>query len=1123
MKTGILLLLACLPLLGNHSQQVSVLLDAGIQTVTVHNFGTGGSDTVVALGATGATNRWRFTVTTIYKPPLTGDTYTPSSGAVTVNINRNWGQVYWFQQEVDGSGVAIAGKVISSAGGAYVTNACGGKDTLPQVEFSTITTAPLPMPIEALGQDCYVTRVQVPLVSGHASSSLRLYFRISNPAYTNAIRPDGKISFQVNSGSWLTVNNASVTCIDEAGYYGGIGGYPRVRECTLPIPDGTISSGHTTATIGIRFNGTEGNTSGARILVLNIVEANFSCTQAVVTLSPSTPLATFTCAGSNYGFGDTVIVQNAPGMYKRFNGTQQVSGGTTNAFAYTPCTETGCVPANGTYTVPVNRSSLTTGIMTQPVMYVARGIIAATAFTQTDPTTWVAPPSGDAARGENLWKFGNTAGTVGTDRLVNPNFPYVNNALHYATCGGARGCHFTQGTDLKIFNYSNHAIQRRSEFHGLSEQDGLDIAAYIRGLSVPVPPKGRPWNPPFQPGPGVSVGTFWKSTGTLTQIATNGSGLATATFNADPGFVAGDPIIVADVSADTDLNGQYTIIGGSGTTRTFQTTNVTANTTFTDAAMFISAPLKQFAGCGIDCVLTYGSDQWEYLATPYANGDFAWNKRLEVRDIPIHWQAADWNQYLAIAHPADAFPALDFLSSTGFTTTQGIITGMTPNNFTSFASNGYGAYGSAFTAFINQVGTDTQNSAAIPPPGLWPQIQRFSVQQYMLTKAMEIAFEDQSFHFYGRYLKAAFNLGPTPTSSGFPIANGSVNIKELFQTGIHKISLNNGMYNINWAAGTPTAGCTYQYQSNIWYVMTAIFNAANGLDTPDNPLDNGYYAAFLRSISEACRPTGYMTNLYAQITSDQAGNLKTNMHLYPTTGDAGTDWGAITSPAFSYPMRVPYWFLTASDYTNNVINPFLDMVIALFVNTHDATYWSTVFTNAGATCSASASAAWAGNGNDCGYFQMILAVANAAGGDQTKIGTIKTWLETLSVFTGHDFDIDVAAGVQGDTANGATCSDCGTPSGSHTINLSSCPITTGSELGQWVISGTGVGDIAEPAFRHGGSCTQGMAGTVVFDTLTLPHTGTITVTYGCSRTVQPVPNYGFGLGGINTWRCSDMF
>jgi hypothetical protein len=54
---------------------------------------------------------------------------------------------------------------------------------------------------------------------------------------------------------------------------------------------------------------------------------------------------------------------------------------------------------------------------------------------------------------------------------------------------------------LKYFNFSNASIVARSRFHGLSTLQGEQIASYIRSLPLPHP--GRPWNPPYQPGPGL--------------------------------------------------------------------------------------------------------------------------------------------------------------------------------------------------------------------------------------------------------------------------------------------------------------------------------------------------------------------------------------------------------------------------------------------------------------------------------------------------------------------------------------------------------------------------------------------------------------------------------------------
>ncbi len=118
-----------------------------------------------------------------------------------------------------------------------------------------------------------------------------------------------------------------------------------------------------------------------------------------------------------------------------------------------------------------------------------REVLPASAFHQDDPNAWT-PPLSDAASiatGKELWDRAKlTANGL-------PGAPGIR-----ANCSD---CHAQDGRDLKYFNFSNGSIVARSRFHGLSELEGIEIASYIRSLSVPNP--GRPWNPPYQPGPGL--------------------------------------------------------------------------------------------------------------------------------------------------------------------------------------------------------------------------------------------------------------------------------------------------------------------------------------------------------------------------------------------------------------------------------------------------------------------------------------------------------------------------------------------------------------------------------------------------------------------------------------------
>jgi hypothetical protein len=118
-----------------------------------------------------------------------------------------------------------------------------------------------------------------------------------------------------------------------------------------------------------------------------------------------------------------------------------------------------------------------------------RAILPPDMFVEEDPNTWT-PPFSDPesiSAGRNLWERAQlTASPL-------PGAPAIR-----AHCAD---CHAQDGADLKYFNFSNLSIVARSRFHGLSESQGRQIASFIRSLPVPNP--GRPWNPPYQPGPGL--------------------------------------------------------------------------------------------------------------------------------------------------------------------------------------------------------------------------------------------------------------------------------------------------------------------------------------------------------------------------------------------------------------------------------------------------------------------------------------------------------------------------------------------------------------------------------------------------------------------------------------------
>jgi len=240
------------------------------------------------------------------------------------------------------------------------------------------------LPVEVMGANSATAPVSFTIPSGtNVSGPLQLWLQIHGLEYQT------QASVRVNNGSLIPINDTTATYLGHSATFGGIGGGFSTLQLTINLPSGAIVQGQNTLTF--YFNGTDGVSSGFRVLNLNILS----------------------------------------------NGSQ---------------------------------------------------LISQSSFTQDDPSTW-APPLNDAAdiqAGQTLWNSASLT-APGTGPIL-------------AKCGN---CHTEDGRDLKYFNYSNLSIETRSMFHGLTAQQGAQIASYIRTLNAPASSYGRPWNPPYQPGPGI--------------------------------------------------------------------------------------------------------------------------------------------------------------------------------------------------------------------------------------------------------------------------------------------------------------------------------------------------------------------------------------------------------------------------------------------------------------------------------------------------------------------------------------------------------------------------------------------------------------------------------------------
>jgi cytochrome c553 len=265
------------------------------------------------------------------------------------------------------------------------TKAASAVVTLEPAADQTPPPTTITLPIEVMGDAGTSVPVQFSISSSaNLSGQVKLWLQIHGLKYQT------EASVQVNSGAWLPINDTTVALQGLAKSYGGIGGGFSTLKLTMNLPSGAIVAG--TNTLTVRFNGTDGITSGFRVLNLNVLGAD---------------------------------------------GSQ---------------------------------------------------LISPSSFTLDDPGTWQPPlnTSADIAAGHTLFTSAN---------LTAPG----SGAIH-AKCSS---CHAQDGRDLKYFNYSNFSIRSRAIFHGLTAQQGDQIATYIRSLNILVPAKARPWNPPYQPGPGT--------------------------------------------------------------------------------------------------------------------------------------------------------------------------------------------------------------------------------------------------------------------------------------------------------------------------------------------------------------------------------------------------------------------------------------------------------------------------------------------------------------------------------------------------------------------------------------------------------------------------------------------
>jgi hypothetical protein len=439
-------------------------------------------------------------------------------------------------------------------------------------------------------------------------------------------------------------------------------------------------------------------------------------------------------------------------------------------------------------------------------------LIPSSAFVLDDPNNWQPPSTAasDIAAGQTLWH---------TAALTAPGMGAIK-----AHCAD---CHSEDGRDLKYFNYSNNSIVVRSEFHGLTAAQGNQIASYIRSLNVPNP--GRPWNPPYQPGPGLD-----------------------------------------------------------------------------------SQPVANWAaGAGLGAVLDNDGEMQQYIAPGGSTAGWSATSYLNPREIPVAFQLPDWNTWLPIIHPMDAF-GTSFTTS-AFNLNYSILRNtLQPNSVTAYQAALGGPFDVWFVAaqsFLVPIETNANWDAnnlrtAVYSAALWQQVKMWEInQEFGLEGMPQVAFGSKA-NVRGWYGMTAFNTSPNMLH--IPAGTGLGNGSQTVQT----------------------------YLAFVWYQTQLLLNDGQGKEAGNGPIDFGYVFGFIKNlfVLDAHLP-GIMLQLEWQVKSLQAFTL-TGVGPDGNPGDAGwaptatsmeplldNDWQPLwsaTSPATQTMFLQAYtqaWFAQASQYT----------------------------------------------------------------------------------------------------------------------------------------------------------------------------------------------------------------
>jgi Concanavalin A-like lectin/glucanases superfamily len=512
--------------------------------------------------------------------------------------------------------------------------------------------------------------------------------------------------------------------------------------------------------------------------------------------------------------------------------------------------------------------------------------VLASGFAQDDPSTWSAPrPSAaDRTAGEALWRNATI--------IDRPGGPPIR-----ARCSD---CHAQNGHDLAYFNFSNQSIIERSVFHGLSTLQGEQIASYIRSLPGSI--NGRPWNPPYQPGPGLDarpVSEWAAGAGIDAVLAEDAEGMASLPFLSNSlrlmvesptqrSAVSVTPSVPVELSGPRDdfFN------AADGLRRDVRRLQVASGQS-PKTADASAAALPRISN---PAVMPSGGRAGR-LGVRALIGSDGRIVDIPVHELPIALQLLDWNHWLPRVHPLDV-PNFDFNASAAKQQYQLLRQKLSAPDGEAFfyrSSDGPGrsflfdGYGSAITDLKRAVIPSAGN-----PMTAVEANRTYSAALLGVTKMWEIM---QEFDLEGRGRKAYGVTAP----ERLWYSNRFVFDTSPFLLGIPPSTT---------LIGDPQSpGIAFPYLSNAWYGLALQLNAGSGGRSSGGHgvIDWGYMAGFFGDLERASgEPEPVRRAIFAMVSMQQHDSGRGPE--YGGDGNpGGNGWDIATSPPGLMNWSASYW------------------------------------------------------------------------------------------------------------------------------------------------------------------------------------------------------------------------